>query len=169
MKPTQITETDGSINQIPGLLCVRGDIRLTPFYDWKEVRRIMQDYAKNLEEELRSKPQDNILFPSVLPDAMVALEFKWLTDDPFVGIACDMDSPGFKRLSASTVKIMGQMKIQSCCGSLPLVAELQSLGFDLHIMGYGIGKVYHACDEYCLYSDMEIGYRIIVDMLGLGS
>ena len=33
MKPTQITCSEGSINQIPPWTEVKGDIRLTPFYD----------------------------------------------------------------------------------------------------------------------------------------
>ena len=45
MKPTQIKCSEGSINQIPEWAEIRGDIRLTPFYN-------MRDCMKKVEEEL---------------------------------------------------------------------------------------------------------------------
>lgn len=128
---------------------LQGDVRLIPFYDWQDVRSVLNDYVTILNETV--KKQFNI-------------ELKWL-NEPYEGIACNMESIGFKILSEATLKIHGSMDHQACTGSLPLIADLQKMGFDVQIIGYGIGKVYHGIDEHCYYSHMLTGFRIMYYIL----
>lgn len=49
------------------------------------------------------------------------------------GIACKLDSKGFKRLHEATQEVLGESKPYSICGSLPLVGDLQEAGFDVQV------------------------------------
>jgi acetylornithine deacetylase len=48
LKPTQISCTQGSINQIPPGCCVQGDIRLVPFYDISDVMKSLEAYVRDI-------------------------------------------------------------------------------------------------------------------------
>ncbi|WZZ24734.1 hypothetical protein YC2023_008135 [Brassica napus] len=50
MKPTQWSYPGGGINQIPGECTVSGDVRLTPFYDVKEVMKKLQELTLSFDE-----------------------------------------------------------------------------------------------------------------------
>ena len=50
MKPTQVTSAPCGINQLPPWTEVKGDIRLTPFYDIDECVERMRDYIKKLND-----------------------------------------------------------------------------------------------------------------------
>src|SRR5439155_1755505 len=91
-------------------------------------------------------------------------DLKWL-GSPYVGIACDMTSQGFELISEATQDVHGSMDVQSCCGSLPLIADLQASGLDMQIIGYGNGEAYHANNEYCTYSGMRKGFDICVNVV----
>ena len=49
------------------------------------------------------------------------------------GIACNLDSPAFKKLDEATEEIIGESKPYSITGSLPLVKDLQDAGFDVQV------------------------------------
>ena len=49
------------------------------------------------------------------------------------GIACSLDSDGFKKLDEATREVVGESNPYSDCGSLPLVADLQEAGFDVQV------------------------------------
>ena len=44
------------------------------------------------------------------------------------GIACNLDSDGFKKLNEATKEVMGESRPYSITGSLPLVGDLQEAG-----------------------------------------
>lgn len=163
MKPTQIKETVGSINQITESVTIQGDVRLTPFYDWKHVHKVMNSYIENINNDPSKLPSHHECFHNELNDVMkskIKFELKWL-GNPFVGIACDMESDGFKLLAKATEKVKGDMRVTSITGSLPLIANLYASGMDMQMIGYGCGEVYHANNEYCRFSGMSDGYDII--------
>ena len=109
------------------------------------------------------------------------------------GIACNLDSPAFKKLDEATKEIIGESKPYSICGSLPLVGDLQEAGFDVQvglvtvmcacyviqhmqffilgppslpqICGYGHSSVYHGDNEYCTLSVMEKAFKILCALL----
>ena len=56
MKPTQICCAEGSVNQIPPWAEIKGDIRLTPFYDIEQCVGKMTEYVKQLNEDLSILP-----------------------------------------------------------------------------------------------------------------
>jgi acetylornithine deacetylase len=167
MKPTQWKPTEGSINQITSTATVQGDVRATPFYDWKEIRKVMSDYIGSLNHDPTQLPVFHESFPDHLNDqenTKVTFDLKWL-GAPYRGIACDMGSQGFKLISEATEHVHGSMDVQSCCGSLPLIADLQDSGLDMQIIGYGNGEVYHANNEYCTFSGMKKGFDICVNVI----
>jgi acetylornithine deacetylase len=167
MKPTQWKATSGSINQITSSAIVQGDIRLTPFYNWRDIRETLGQYVDSLNRDpAQLSPYCN-KFPHSLDDeqkSRVTFHLKWL-GDPYLGALCSMDSIGFKLISDATLKFHGLMDIQSCTGSLPVIASLLAAGFDMQIMGYGNGDAYHANNEYCRFSSMSTGYCILHHIL----
>jgi len=48
MKPTQVSCSEGSFNQIPPWTEMTGDIRLTPFYDIYDCMKKVEGYVKEL-------------------------------------------------------------------------------------------------------------------------
>lgn len=168
MKPTQYLNSEGSINQIPDKTVVRGDVRLNPFHDWKEVQRVLNEHVEYLNQNIDSIPKLHESFPHKLEDDEMTkgrFELKWLSEKPYLGVLCDMESKGFDLLAESTKKYMGNFKVKASLGGLPLIAELKESGLDMQIMGYGIDEVYHANNEYCRYSGIEKGYQIMMDMI----
>mmetsp|Transcript_23440 Transcript_23440/g.34198 ORF Transcript_23440/g.34198 Transcript_23440/m.34198 type:complete len:90 (-) Transcript_23440:142-411(-) len=78
------------------------------------------------------------------------------------GIACNLESKGLKALVDATKEVKGHVKPYSITGSLPLVRAMQNAGFDVQISGYGLSSVYHADNEYCLLSDMQDAFQILL-------
>ncbi|RHZ41933.1 hypothetical protein DYB26_004266 [Aphanomyces astaci] len=76
-----------------------------------------------------------------------------LAENAMEGIACSLDSIGFKAFDEAT----RQVKVSS----LPLVRDLQRAGLDLTLAGFGKSAVYHGDNEYCLLSDMKDAVRIL--------
>lgn len=53
------------------------------------------------------------------------------------GVACKLDSRGYKALIQATTSVLGDAKPYAIGGSLPLIRSLQESGFDVQISGYG--------------------------------
>ena len=177
MKPTQVKCPPGGLNQIPPSVTISGDIRVTPFYDamdviasvdgWiAEINAAVEDgsstlplhgdFSKwSLDEEFDGKAQ-----------RCARAEIEFLNrDDPLIGVACDLSSPGFDALVAAIGAVRGDVVPYSICGSLPLVAEMKEAGFDIQITGFGLLSTYHCDNEYCLLSDMEDAIKILAKFL----
>jgi acetylornithine deacetylase len=56
MKPTQIRSAEGSVNQLPSWTEVKGDIRLTPFYDANECVTKITSYVEELNKDVTILP-----------------------------------------------------------------------------------------------------------------
>ena len=114
------------------------------------------DFSKySLSEEWEGKPQRC---------ARAEIEFV-NREDPLIGVACSLSSPGFEALVSAIKTVRGEVKPYSICGSLPLVAEMKEAGFDIQITGFGLLATYHCDDEYCLLSDMEDALQILAHFL----
>lgn len=165
MKPTQLIQTNNSVNQIPESVTIRGDVRLVPFYDPFKVKEVMNKLFEELNT-LESNPFESYhdAFKFELDSERMIFDLKWM-GDPYEGIYCDLESKGFKLLANSTKKFVNNMNVVSSLGSLPLISDLKKMGFDMQIIGYGVGKAYHAKDEFCTFSGMKIGYDILMNMI----
>uniref|UniRef100_A0A2P2JTU2 Acetylornithine deacetylase n=2 Tax=Rhizophora mucronata TaxID=61149 RepID=A0A2P2JTU2_RHIMU len=165
MKPTQWSYPGGGINQIPGQCTVAGDVRLTPFYDVKDVMKKLQEYVDDINDNLDKLETRGPVSKYILPEnnlrGILTLSF----DEAMPGVACDLDSHGFHVLCKATEEVVGHVKPYSITGSLPLIRELQDEGFDVQTAGYGLMATYHAKNEYCLLSDMCEGYRVFVSII----
>lgn len=166
MKPTQVKCAVGALNQLPPWCEIHGDVRLTPFYEAEACKAKLTEWVAELNANLDG------LLSSPGPVAKYEIEgFKGSLELTFGeshldGIACSTDSPGYHALCAATAAVLGEAKPYSICGSLPLVRDLQRKGFDLQMTGYGLMKTYHADNEYCLLSDMQNGFKILLGVIG---
>ncbi|CAB4279219.1 unnamed protein product [Prunus armeniaca] len=154
MKPTQWSYPGGGINQIPAECTISGDVRLTPFYNVKDVMEKLQEYVDDINENIGK-------LDSRGPVSNLTLSF----DETSSGVACDLNSRGFHVLCKATEEVVGHVKPYSITGSLPLIRELQDEGFDVQTSGYGLMATYHAKNEYCLFSDMSQGYQVFVSII----
>lgn len=143
-KPTQIRTGSGSLNQIPPECIVEGDIRLCPFYDVAAVRKAVEGYVAAINENPEMLVRPEIRGPhshySLSEDGVRGVvELTW-TFEGENGIACNISSAGHKALKKATEAVIGEVKPYAIGGSLPLVSELQSKGFDVQIAGYGMSS-----------------------------
>eukprot|EP00850_Spirogloea_muscicola_P021359 SM000245S08198 [mRNA] locus=s245:90275:95022:- [translate_table: standard] len=166
MKPTQWSYPGGSINQIPGECTISGDCRITPFYSTAEVVKRVTGYVEDIDADLDKLATRGPCSRYDLPDedlrGRVSIEFE---EVQMSGVACRLDSPGFKALCAATEAVVGHVAPYSITGSLPLIRELQDAGFDVQTVGYGVMATYHARNEYCLLSDFQQGFRVLCHII----
>jgi hypothetical protein len=140
----------GSLNQIPHLCVIEGDIRLIPFYKISDavdvVKRAASEVNKDRNGVISHRGPDS---KYVLEGKNVGIEFEVL-GEPVGGLACKLDSVGFTLLRDLTTEVYGVCTPLADTGTLPLVADLQDAGFDLQTIGYGVEDAYHA-DNECKY------------------
>jgi acetylornithine deacetylase len=160
MKPTQIACTPGGINQLPPECTVQGDIRLTPFYHYRDIMDKVEEYVRDINanpnlviekgigEMNVHGPHSKYTLPEESLDGKLTLIW---SGDGENGVACKLDSPGFKAICEATEKVLGSVKPYSIGGSLPLIRDLQDKGFDVQIAGYGISSRYVSCACPCQY------------------
>ncbi|XP_008238268.1 PREDICTED: acetylornithine deacetylase [Prunus mume] len=165
MKPTQWSYPGGGINQIPAECTISGDVRLTPFYNVKDVMEKLQEYVDDINENIGKLDSRGPVSKYVLPDENLRGSLTLSFDETSSGVACDLNSRGFHVLCKATEEVVGHVKPYSITGSLPLIRELQDEGFDVQTSGYGLMATYHAKNEYCLFSDMRQGYQVFVSII----
>ncbi|KAM7493949.1 hypothetical protein LguiB_028558 [Lonicera macranthoides] len=88
-----------------------------------------------------------------------------LTSEASAGVACDLNSLGFRVLCKATEQVVGHVKPYSITGSLPLIRDLHDESFDGQTTGYGLMATYHAKNEYCLLSEMYQGYQVFASII----
>ncbi|KAF2073909.1 hypothetical protein CYY_004797 [Polysphondylium violaceum] len=168
MKPTLWKPIVGSFNTIPGEATIQGDIRLTPFYDMAKCREAIEGFVKDINEhitDLRSRgPFSKYSVPEEGVVGHVKITWNSLGDS---GLACDIDSNGYKALGQATKEVLGELKPVSTCGTLPLVRELKDSGFDIQITGFGKEETYHADNEYASLNDFKKAVKILTRTIEL--
>ncbi|RHY21915.1 hypothetical protein DYB36_011619 [Aphanomyces astaci] len=133
---------------------VTGDVRLSPFYEVHDLRAKLNAYVDDLNANITSLESRGPHSKYSLPkENLVAKLELTLAENAMEGIACSLDSIGFKAFDEAT----RQVKVSS----LPLVRDLQRAGLDLTLAGFGKSAVYHGDNEYCLLSDMKDAVRIL--------
>ncbi|KAJ0232925.1 Acetylornithine deacetylase [Hirschfeldia incana] len=165
MKPTQWSYPGGGINQIPGDCTVSGDVRLTPFYDVKEVMKKLQEYVDDINANIEKLGTRGPVSKYVLPEENLRGRLTLSFDEASAGVACNLDSRGFHVLCKATEEVVGHVKPYSITGTLPLIRDLKDEGFDVQTSGYGLMATYHAKNEYCLLTDMCQGFDVFVKII----
>jgi len=165
MKPTQVESARNSLNQVPGWTTVKGDIRLTPFYDIDHVKHALEQVVAEINADpsilsTRGPASKYVLDAGTPEERKGVCSLQW-GGHCLQGVACDITSRGFKALKNSFTTVMGEVKPYSICGSLPLVREMKDEGFDIQITGFGLSSVYHGDNEYCLLSDMCNAFKVL--------
>ena len=163
MKPTRMSSSQGTLNQIPAHCQIEGDIRLSPFYSMKDVQKVISDTVDSFDLSTLADP----VFRG--PDSkygMGKVSFEWLST-PIEGLACDLESKGHLALCQATKEVFGHVKPIADLGTLPLVADLKNNGFDVQTVGYGIEELYHNDNEACRLSDFSKGFRVLTRILDL--
>ncbi|KAL3330930.1 hypothetical protein AABB24_034641 [Solanum stoloniferum] len=165
MKPTQWFYPGGGNNQIPGECTISGDVRLTPFYNVLDVIQKLQEYVDDLNANIEQLDTRGPVSKYVLPEENIRGSMSISFDEPYSGVACDLDSLGYKVLYKATKEVVGYVEPYSITGSLPLIRDLQDRGYDVQTTGYGIMDTYHADNEYCLLFDMSQGYQVFASII----
>uniref|UniRef100_A0A3Q7HRC7 Acetylornithine deacetylase n=3 Tax=Solanum lycopersicum TaxID=4081 RepID=A0A3Q7HRC7_SOLLC len=165
MKPTQWFYPGGGNNQIPGECTIAGDVRLTPFYNVSDVIKKLQEYVDDLNANIEKLDTRGPVSKYVLPDENIRGSMSISFEEPYSGVACDLDSLGYKVLAKATEEVVGYVEPYSITGSLPLIRDLQDRGYDVQTTGYGIMDTYHADNEYCLLVDMSQGYQVFASII----
>jgi len=95
LKPTQISCSPGSLNQLPPSCTVQGDIRLSPFYDVKDVKRAVDRYVQELNEDpsVIENPAHGPHSKYTLPNEgrKGRIELTWISEGEN-GVACNLES-----------------------------------------------------------------------------
>lgn len=168
LKPTQWSVLPGSINQIPGQATVCGDIRVTPFYDIQEVIKSVEGYVDDINKnpDMLARGQRGPHSKYELPQESLRgkVEIKFF-DNVGRGVACNLESPGFKALVEAFTEVTGSCTPYSITGSLPCIADLQDDGFDVQTLGFGRLSAYHANNEFAMLSDFKKGFKVLVSLL----
>eukprot|EP00252_Welwitschia_mirabilis_P013968 TRINITY_DN30972_c0_g1_i1.p1 TRINITY_DN30972_c0_g1~~TRINITY_DN30972_c0_g1_i1.p1 ORF type:complete len:433 (+),score=88.49 TRINITY_DN30972_c0_g1_i1:206-1504(+) len=166
MKPTQWSYPGGGINQIPGECTVAGDVRLTPFYSCDDVAKKLKEYVDDINENIEKLKSRGPVSKYVLPEENLRGRLTIEFDDMMTpGVACNLDSTGYRVLCKATEEVLGYVEPYSITGSLPLIRDLQDEGFDVQTTGYGIMATYHAENEYCLLSDFQQGFKVFAKII----
>ena len=166
MKPTQVKCAPGGLNQIPPEATVSGDIRLTPFYDVAELKACIEAEVAAMNADIESLPTRGpcskyVITPPGGGEPIVGkLSLEW-GDHLLTGIACDLSSPAFEKMCDAIKEVKGKAEPYSLTGSLPLVNEMQSEGFDIQLIGFGLMSTYHADNEYCSLTDIKDAAKIL--------
>lgn len=168
MKPTQVKCAPGGLNQIPPDATVSGDIRLTPFYKVADLKSSIEAEVAAINADIEALPTRGPCSKYVIQNPsdptgepiVGRLSLEW-GDHLLTGIACDLESPAFKLMCDSIDEVKGKAEPYSLTGSLPLVHEMQSEGFDIQLIGFGLMSTYHADNEYCSLSDMKDAAKIL--------
>jgi acetylornithine deacetylase len=168
LKATMVECDNRKVTMIPGLARVRGDMRLVPFYDVEQVTRDAVAFIEELGARIAAgeSPEG---FPQVRTvDGRQASLHLTIRGRPVPGVACDLDSPGYRALKSAILAVRGPEGLRpwSMTGSLPMVSELSRQGFDVHITGFGQSASYHAPNEQGLLGDFADGYAILGRLLG---
>ncbi|ETV95689.1 hypothetical protein H310_11105 [Aphanomyces invadans] len=162
MKPTKIESSTNGINQIPPWTKITGDVRLSPFYEIQDVRDKLQSYVDDLNANVTSLESRGPHSKYTLPKENLVGKIELTLAENFMeGIACSLESVGFKSFDEATKAIKGVSEPFAIMGSLPLVRDLQRAGLDLTLAGFGKSSVYHGDNEYCSLTDMKDGLRIL--------
>lgn len=171
MKPTQMECAKGALNQLPPWARMSGDVRLTPFYDAREVMKTISGYVDDINANITELPTRGPCSKYVLEGDDIdikrgVLELTWGADEDKVcqmeGVACDLSSPGLQAIVDATFQVKGKATPYAITGSLPLVRQMQSAGFDIQLAGYGLSSTYHADNEYVSLKDMLDAHRILL-------
>jgi len=162
MKPTQWSYPGGAPNQIPEECSISGDIRLTPFYDIHQCAERVDQYVREMNENIHTIPTRGPCSRYELPSEgrKGTLKVSWI-GEKHTGIACNLESKGYSALINGTRKVFPEAQPYSLTGSLPLVGDLQKGGFDIHVTGFGRMDAYHASNEYGKYSDFARAMKIL--------
>lgn len=157
LKPTRVEMPEGGVTNIPREVTFKGDIRFLPFFTEQQIKTAVEGYVRDLNEKLIRSNRlphtggvDRFVIPNPKKDSASStpliqglVEWKW-SPMTMTGVACDMESVGFKALCDSIHEVTGQFKPFALTGSLPIIADLQKMGYDVQITGFGRFDAYHA-------------------------
>ncbi|RHY35003.1 hypothetical protein DYB32_000478 [Aphanomyces invadans] len=127
-----------------------------------KVRDKLQSYVDDLNANVTSLESRGPHSKYTLPKENLVGKIELTLAENFMeGIACSLESVGFKSFDEATKAIKGVSEPFAIMGSLPLVRDLQRAGLDLTLAGFGKSSVYHGDNEYCSLTDMKDGLRIL--------
>jgi acetylornithine deacetylase/succinyl-diaminopimelate desuccinylase-like protein len=163
LKATVIDVDNQKVTKIPGRAIVRGDIRMTPFYDIDEAVAKARDFVESLNARIACAATGDPMARFRTVSAEVG-HLRFVPKDQRTrGVACALTSPALTVLTQAIAEIAGTERLHpySMTGSLPLVSDLEARGIDVQITGFGRGIGYHAPNESAHLADFDAGYGIL--------
>lgn len=146
---------------------------MAPFYDVKEVKKVLEAAAATINADPQSVLASfgNQYHGPHSKYAVDSIDLKGRVDlkigEGENGIACNLESPGFKALVKATGDVLGSVEPYSIGGSLPLVRDMQDEGFDIQIAGYGFAARYHADNECASIEALGNATKIIAKICSM--
>jgi acetylornithine deacetylase len=167
LKATVLEVDNSKTNKIPGSAVVRGDIRLTPFYEMQDASDGAVRFVAELDRLIESGDAPRG-FPRVRTVDGRRGQVRLSPSGRFMeGIACNLDSPGLEALEAAlrVARPNHPPHRYSMTGSLPLVRDLQRAGFDVQMTGFGRSIYYHAPNERAELDHFRQGFVVLRELL----
>lgn len=150
LKPTRVEMPPGGVTNIPREALFKGDLRFLPFYTVDEVKSAVEGYVAELNQDVirrhglpHSGGIDRFMIANPKKTDQAAKPLlqgliEWTWSPIFMqGVACDMESVGYRALCDSIYEVTGECKPFSLTGSLPIIASLQEQGYDVQVTGFG--------------------------------
>lgn len=174
-KRTHIQSISPAKNTIPSQCILGGDVRFTPDFDAKFVRKALPTYVKDFnvglqrgEITLSSAPGGtSFTHDDYKKKISPEITFTWDSEEFNMPFAADLNSLAYKNILQAMEDVRQRAQPFSALGSLPLIFELSDAGYKLVPIGFGRQKAYHAPDEYCMLSEMRDGFKVMVRAIEL--
>ncbi len=167
LKPTVVEAANNKITKIPGDVAIEGDIRLTPFYSVADARQGAEEYIARINHGIETGDLP-ASFPRVRTQGGEPGSLKLIWKGRMMeGIACHLESEGLSALKTAIKRVRGENGLNpfSMTGALPLVRDLQRVGHDVQITGFGVGSYYHAPNEQANVEAFREGFEILRELL----
>ena len=100
-----------------------------PFFSVSDVIKKLQEYVDDLNANIEKLDTRGPVSKYVLPDENIRGSMSISFEEPYSGVACDLDSLGYKVLAKATEEVVGYVEPYSITGSLPLIRDLQVCNF----------------------------------------
>jgi len=167
LKATMVECENHKVTMIPAQARIKGDIRLTPFYDLDAAVAGAKAFVEQVEAQLQSVEPGGRWAKYRTAAGQSGSVRLYPPAHHMAGVACRLDSPGLLALERAIRRVRGQAGLApaSMTGSLPLVRDLQRRGFDVQITGFGRQVAYHAPNEHAHINDFEDGFSILCDLI----
>mmetsp|Transcript_12645 Transcript_12645/g.28289 ORF Transcript_12645/g.28289 Transcript_12645/m.28289 type:complete len:435 (+) Transcript_12645:656-1960(+) len=160
MKPTQwVYPARASASTIPHTCTIRGDIRMSPFYDLDGCQGKLVGFTEGID--VGSLGSRGPVSKYVLADGTRGKVTLTFLERGMRGYYANKDGEAVDVLLKAVKDVLGTAKPYSVTGSLPCIADLKAEGFDVCCTGFGSMSYYHANNERASLTAFKNGFSVL--------